>query len=179
MNIIHVSGTMCSGKTYTIIPFLDQPGVAFWDVLNLYKREGCLVNGLMVWDRWEEVKGTIIPDLKEFLERNKDKKICFIESGTNQTIAKFLSNIETIDIQLQTPDKKTITERAIKRNLKTKQVLNFRDMFLKRHVHNDINQYTQEEAFIIISAFVNLEPVKAMLFKHLIDKNKQPKEELS
>ena len=173
MKIISVSGTQCSGKTYVITPFLDHPDVAFWDILDLYEREKCIVDNKMDWDRWNNTVKMIIPELKKFLEQNKDKKICIIESGTNQTVTGFLSTIDTVDIQLKTPNKDVIVDRAGKRKLISEKVLDFREMFLVRHAHNDIHQYTQEEATLIIKAYLTLDIQEAIDYKSRLDKRKQ------
>lgn len=155
MQVIHISGTQCSGKTFISKPYHNHPDVAFWDVLELYEREGCLIDDRMDWDRWEVVRDIIVPDLEGFLKTNADKNVCIIESGTNQTINSFLRTLDNvINIQLEIPPVKVIQARAEERKLNVKRVLEFREMFLRKHVHHDIPQYSQEEASLILKAYV-------------------------
>lgn len=155
MEIIHISGTQCSGKTFVIKQFLDRDDVAFWDVLDLYEREGCIVNGIMDWDCWEATKPKIIPDMLKFIQNNSDKRVVFIESGTNQTINRCLSTMTepvVTHIQLKTPPVKVVQARAEERKINVKRALEFRQKFQERHAGNDMHQLTQEEAALAIKA---------------------------
>jgi len=157
MQIIHLSGTQCSGKSYVSKPFLEHPDVAGWDLLEFYNYNKVLPGGMMDWDKWEEIRDQIVPELDQFLKDNKDKKVCIVESGSNGAIHKYLHDTlseDIVEIQLKTPANDTLIMRSKERDLDFERVLDFKYMFLRRHSHNSINQFTQEEASLILKAYI-------------------------
>jgi hypothetical protein len=155
MKIIHLSGTSCSGKSHILQPFLQRDDVAFWDILDFYNREGCIVNGRMDWDKWDKAKPKIIPDLEAWFIKNFATHHCIIESGTNASVNSYLARVakkyEVIHIRLVTPSDKILVERAKLRDMDPKLVLNFKHMYKQRHEHSSDKTYTQEEASKILA----------------------------
>ena len=87
MKILHIKGTMCSGKTYTIKPFLEYPDIAYWDIMDFYEKTGCVVDGDMDWTKWDIEKHKIEGVLEKFLGKcERNNKIAIVESGTNATV---------------------------------------------------------------------------------------------
>ncbi len=154
MKIIHIKGAQCSGKTYTLTPFLDRPDVGYWDILEYYKETGCIVNDKMDWNVWEKVKPTIPNVLTAFLN-DCDKKglTAIVESGTNATINKVLMEyIDVTTLELQVPTTDTLKARATERQIDVQRVLEFRDMYLRRHASHTQFALTMDEARAAIKA---------------------------
>jgi hypothetical protein len=159
MQIIHIKGTQCSGKTYTVAPFINRPDVAYWDILSLYYKEGCIQkNGLMDWNKWQDLMNQLPDIITNFIKSSEDKTI-IIESGTNETVNTILSNYDVLDIELTVPDEKTLITRAKERGLSIKQVLSFRDKYLLKHPCYTDTAVTQEEARLILKTKLNKEPL--------------------
>jgi len=155
MRVIHVSGAMLSGKTWVCEPYCDNPNVAYWSMSEFYEERKVIVNNKMDWDRWDQEKNNILPDLKCFVDKNQDKKVCIIESGTNATVNAFTNEIvDLVPIQLRTPDNETIKARAKERGLDLDVVLEFNKVFQRRHAHNDKHQYSQAEASLMLKAHI-------------------------
>lgn len=154
MKILHIKGTQCSGKTYAIQPFLKRPDVAYWDVLDFYHATGCIVDDKMDWDRWEEIKDKVPKALAKFLKECKEKNLtAIVESGTNKAISHLLLDYENVTtIELRVPDDKTLIERAKLRNTDVKRVLEFKEMYLRKHACQIQDALTCEEAQATIKA---------------------------
>jgi hypothetical protein len=154
MKILHIKGTQCSGKTYIIQPFLDRSDIDYWDVLEFYKEYGCIVNNQMDWDKWEVVKRKIPNALTAFLEDcNKKNLTAFVESGTNTTINRILSQwTDVTTIELHVPDEMTLRARAKERETDPKRVIEFRNMYLRRHATQQQSALSTEEARATIKA---------------------------
>ncbi len=159
MEIIHISGTQCSGKSFVINQFLKRADTAHWDILNYYIRKMCIVDGYMDWSKWDEARHGIVSDLESFFITNFKDKHCFIESGSNSTVYRYLhekveKKYKVHHIQLKTPTKEVLSIRAIERGLRVEQVMEFRTMFLNRYAHSSIKSYTQDEAITYIASLI-------------------------
>jgi hypothetical protein len=152
MTIIHVKGTQCSGKSCTIAPFRDDPDIAVFDVLDFYKKKGAIkADNTMDWDIWETIKYEVAYALDTFLDSNAGK-LRIVESGSNlvvnQTLIQRPESITTLE--LKTPDDTVLKARAKEVGLKEDRVIDFKQMYLRRHADREENAYTTEAAQEVI-----------------------------
>lgn len=160
MNILlHLTGVPCSGKSYILEEFKDNPIIAIWDIKKFYEEKYILTEHGMNWDKFKEYQIDIAPTMKRFIVNNSDKKIIIIEStGTNKAINSALSQIfNKTEIKLDIPVKETVRLRAIERGDKNyNNILDFRDKCEEQVTSKDkeimLNQY---EAAIYIKEWVN------------------------
>jgi hypothetical protein len=154
MRVIHLRGTQCSGKTYAVGPFLDRPDIGYWDILEFYKENDCIVNDKMDWNIWEKIKPQIPKVLEAFIENCEKKGLtAIIESGTNSTINQVLLKYPNVTtLELKTPDDNTLITRAKARKTSPKRVLEFKQVYTRRHACRQQFALTVKEAQASIKA---------------------------
>jgi len=162
MKLISVRGTMCSGKTHVIKPFLktNDDHIRHWDILKIYKEEGCINDkGHMDWDKWSIVNRKLPHLLGEAIlaldSSCYSDPILIVESGTNQVISKYLHSVsnkhQLTTIELEPPTDEILKERAEQKDTSIERVLDFKKHYMKRYYDKNI-VVTQEEASLIIKA---------------------------
>ena len=70
MNLIHLTGCMCSGKTHVVraAQHAYRGQVGHWDVTEFYRRFGVMVAWRFDWGRFREVEYLIAPSLQDWHE---------------------------------------------------------------------------------------------------------------
>lgn len=164
MRIIDLRGTSCSGKTYVRQQFKNTNDYKVFDILDLYEKEGCIIDGKMQWNIWDTVSPQIPLIIEEFLQScQKENKTAIIEHTNNQAISAVLNQPEykslVHTIRLETPSFSVLQERAEKRGLEYKNVMIFANSYQRKMVGPDMSEHTTDDAISIINDIFNHDPI--------------------
>lgn len=146
--VIEICGTQCSGKTYTLEPFKDNPDIAIFDILDFYTSHKIIVNDQMDWDKWRERSPLIPIKLKEFIKDNHNKKVIIVEHCFNKIIEEILAEYNSVQLVLVTPTPDVIEKRAKERNLNVARVIDFRYAFITKNRHKQTHSMEAIRDFI-------------------------------
>jgi Ni2+-binding GTPase involved in maturation of urease and hydrogenase len=113
MYILHLTGTSCSGKTYIIEEFKNNPDVCIWDILDWYKEQEIIKDGKMDWDVWKRRIHKIDNYFEELIKKAENYKLLIIESSGNSTVLnRLLSDYNVDKLVLKVPSNDEIIMRA-------------------------------------------------------------------
>ena len=151
MKLIHLVGTMCSGKTWAH----KDLNVARWDLQQFYIDNGCYTyNGNMNWNRWNKTIHKIKEEIHSFIEKNKNKRLGIIETAGNTTVYETLNEIPHSRIELTTPSRTQLQIRATQRKEPEQKVLEFAKKYNELYA-DPTKAVTPQEARVAIKGMLN------------------------
>jgi hypothetical protein len=111
MDLIHIIGPRCAGKTR----LLDELRVSErWDVLRFYKRTGCLDGQMINWDRFRTVQHRIAIELHRWVTTTLMRRsVAVVESsGINQVLNDALRPWRVVHVCLEPPSEMELQQRC-------------------------------------------------------------------
>lgn len=160
MKIIHIVGSICSGKTYLISKAQEKYDIDCFNIKQHHIDSGAIgKDGEFNWEvfRKHRQEKLITAKLTQFLINNRNKGVVFVESsGANQEVNTLLQNLSWAKeyiIPLKPSSK--WKEFAAKEKMDEKTVENSIKFFYKEVEFNIGHSYTQKEAAAKIKEIIS------------------------
>lgn len=127
MNIFHIIGTSCAGKTVLIdrIKKIFPENIFVWDVLDFYEKHEVIANGIMDWTRFYQYIPLLSVDLDNFINEHKNEIVIVESSGGNKKINSLFEKYKVDVISLRTPPEEVLVQRAEIRKLDINKTIKF------------------------------------------------------
>jgi hypothetical protein len=155
--IIHLVGTICSGKTWIINQFKDNPKIKTWDILQDFYLPKKIIdeNNVFNWELWkkEKEKNQIAKDCVSFIYNAvSNNKIALIESSDNKDLLFLTQSLNANIFYLNNPSIEILKNRIEQRKLNEQFVLQFQEDYIIRTINQQT--YSQKEIINIINNLI-------------------------
>lgn len=161
--IIHLTGTVCSGKT-TIIHTLcseykDSDIVSAWDIAEWYRENNVIIDNEFIFENYMAKRHKLWNDFRKFAAQNKNSMIYILESsGSNKEINHNINQIDktkidVILIRMVPPIPNEVIKRANLRNdISEEKALDMLDLYNKTCIPEE--ELNEEETYFYIKEWI-------------------------